>query len=83
MSAVPLITFNDEQLIFKGVDSRDITHAFIFSNSSTMPDSGSERFFSIHPEMIRVNDEMQVILKNDILYSTVNKKETDGNKPDF
>ncbi|MEP7143358.1 MAG: exodeoxyribonuclease VII large subunit [Ferruginibacter sp.] len=35
------------------------------------------------PQMIHVNDEVQAILKNEILYSTINKKETNENKIDF
>ena len=35
------------------------------------------------PTMIHINDQVQAILKNEILYSTVNKKETNGNKIDF
>lgn len=35
------------------------------------------------PAMIHVNDEVQAILKNEILHSTINKKETNANKIDF
>ncbi len=35
------------------------------------------------PAMIHVNDQVQAILKNEILHSTVNKKETNDNRIDF
>src|SRR4051812_12803812 len=72
MRVSPSITFNEEQLIFKGVDFRDITHAFIFSNSSTMPDSGSERFFSIQPQEIRLNEGLFINTGGNIPFPPVN-----------
>jgi len=36
-----------------------------------------------NPALINVNDEVQAVLKNEILHATITKKETDGNKIDF
>ena len=36
-----------------------------------------------NPALINVNDKIQAVLKNEILHTTINKKETDGNKIDF
>lgn len=35
------------------------------------------------PKLVHVNDQVQTILKNEIIYSTVNKKEINENKTDF
>lgn len=36
-----------------------------------------------NPAFINVNDEVQAVLKNEILYTTINKKEIDGNNIEF
>ncbi|MEO6730430.1 MAG: exodeoxyribonuclease VII large subunit [Ferruginibacter sp.] len=35
------------------------------------------------PSLVQVNDQVEVILKNEILHNTINRKETNGNTIDF
>ena len=48
-------TYNNQDITFENFRFSDLTHAFILSNSSTLPDTGNPRFFTIHPEMIHLN----------------------------
>ncbi|MCW3089471.1 MAG: helicase [Ferruginibacter sp.] len=48
-------TYPGKEFIFENFQFSELTHAFILTNSSSLPDTGAARFFTIHPEMIGVN----------------------------
>ena len=48
-------TYNATEIIFEGFQIAALTHAFILANSTAMPDTGSGRFFAVHPDMIGLN----------------------------
>ena len=48
-------TYNTTEIIFENFQFLNCTHVFILANSTAMPDTGSGRFFTVHPEMIELN----------------------------
>ncbi|MEO6732344.1 MAG: SNF2-related protein [Ferruginibacter sp.] len=48
-------TYNDQATVFENFRFDELTHAFILANSSSMPDTGAVRFFSVQPEIIQIN----------------------------
>ena len=48
-------TYNTTEIIFEGFQIAALTNAFILANSAAMPDTGSGRFFTVHPDMIGLN----------------------------
>ena len=50
-----ILTYNTTEIIFENFQFSNCTHAFILANSTAMPDTGSGRFFTVHPEMIELN----------------------------
>lgn len=86
-----------KERIFNGVKSLvDLAHKKLAYNSrlikSSSPRTILNKGFAIimrdgriltEPAMVHVNDGIQAILKDEILYSTVNKKEINGDKIDF
>ncbi|CAN5326322.1 hypothetical protein BH11BAC5_BH11BAC5_12460 [soil metagenome] len=53
--ASPILTYNASEIIFENCLFSNITPAFILANSASMPDTGSDRFFSVQPDMIDIN----------------------------
>ncbi len=53
--AAPVLTYNATEIIFENCLFSTITPAFILANSTTMPDTGAGRFFSVRPDMIEIN----------------------------
>ncbi|MEP7142127.1 MAG: SNF2-related protein [Ferruginibacter sp.] len=48
-------TYNEKEIIFEGFQFEALTHSFILANSRAMPDSSDNRFFTVHPDMIKLN----------------------------
>ena len=48
-------TYNTTEIIFENFQFSNLTQAFILANSAAMPDTGSGRFFAVHPDMIGLN----------------------------
>ena len=53
--ASPILTYNATEIIFENCLFSNITPAFILANSASMPDTGSDRFFSVQPDIIDIN----------------------------
>ena len=53
--ASPILTYNSTEIIFENFQFSNCTQAFILANSAAMPDTGSGRFFAVHPYMIELN----------------------------
>jgi SNF2 family DNA or RNA helicase len=45
----------DNELVFEGFRFSTLSPAFIFENSTGLPDTGSARFFGVYPDMIDIN----------------------------
>jgi SNF2 family DNA or RNA helicase len=48
-------TYNPTEIIFENFQFANLTYGFILDNSTAMPDTGTGRFFSVHPDMINLN----------------------------
>jgi SNF2 family DNA or RNA helicase len=53
--AVPFLTYTATEILFENFSISNLTHAFLLAHSSALPDTGADRFFSVHPEMIELN----------------------------
>ena len=48
-------SYSPQTTTFQNFQFANLTHQFILSNSTKTPDTGDSRFFTIHPEEIRIN----------------------------